>query len=966
VAEWAAPGIAPIDDRPDVLPVSNLATRERRTVAIADVEQARELDDEVGGRDTLLAMGTRGALAAPIVVFDRLIGVLGLHTAEPRAWSEAEVGLAEAVAREAGLAVHTGEILESNRERLQQQRSLLKAAQAVSGELRLETVLQRLVAELTRLLGSDAADCYFLDEERASLRCTAVFGLDRAVIGWEFPAERGLAGQALRTGAAVLSEEYEELRFENLHPAYEGFARAIVAPMGWAGEVRGVVGVGTRDPLRRYTPADVEAVEVFANLAGLAVRNAESFEQSARQARIQQGFYGIAALLSEALSQPETLAAAARAASEALGADFAAVLARRAGTVRVAASYELPDGFADALAQPHGESRATLEACLDGARFLAAPAVATDERFDRDWRVLAEHAFSSLLILPIEHRDANAIAVVFFREQRAFTDDDLELARQLSHAARGALERSSLYEAERTAHSLSRQLARTGSRLAVELDPLEVIAEVVQQAPALLGADAAALWELVEGELVLRAGEGAGAVETVGLRLPASSRPAGDVVQSAAPVIIVAASEEPASTADPMHGKHGHEASVGVPLVGAEGGLHGVLTVYSREPRQWRTEEVQALEALAGNAAAALANAVLYQRVAMEKERLDAILASIADGIVAVDRDGAVVLWNSAAEQITGIPATEALGRMPEDIIQRSLSGDETPTGERLVGISRGGEDVWLSVTEAVMRDPAGSVSGRVYAFRDVSTERAVEQLKSDFVASVSHELRAPLTSIFGFAETLLAREGLFGERERRTFLQYIASEAERLTNIVEQLLNVARLEAGDLEVELDHIAVADVVAEAVAQAERLHDAELYRFETELPPRELQVVADGEKLQQVLTNLLDNAVKFSPEGGLVRVRVEGRPDTAEIAVIDEGIGIPQAEHELIFRKFYRAPEPGTDSRGGPGAGLGLFIARGLVRAMNGKIWVSSSESEGSRFVFELPLAGDGEGGTGEA
>src|SRR5262249_46632124 len=191
-------------------------------------------------------------------------------------------------------------------------------------------------------------------------------------------------------------------------------------------------------------------------------------------------------------------------------------------------------------------------------------------------------------------------------------------------------------------------------------------------------------------------------------------------------------------------------------------------------------------------------------------------------------------------------------------------------------------------------------------AFRDVSTERAVEQLKSDFVASVSHELRAPLTSIFGFAETLLAREGLFGEKERRTFLQYIASESERLTNIVEQLLNVARLEAGDLEVEVESIAVADVVAEAVAQAERLHDSELYRFEVELVDDALHVLADAEKLQQVLANLIDNSVKFSPEGGLIRIQARQRARRAEVAVIDQGIAVPQAEQPRCFRSVYRA------------------------------------------------------------
>ena len=242
-----------------------------------------------------------------------------------------------------------------------------------------------------------------------------------------------------------------------------------------------------------------------------------------------------------------------------------------------------------------------------------------------------------------------------------------------------------------------------------------------------------------------------------------------------------------------------------------------MLAVYSQRPRNWREEEVEALAALAGTASAVLSNAELYQRVAMERERSYAILANIADGIVAVDREGKVVLWNQAAEQITAVPAAAALGRTPVEVLQRELASEEQGhTGERLVSVQRGGEEAWLSLTEAVMRDPVGAVSGRIFAFRDVSAERIVEQMKSDFVSTVSHELRAPLTSIYGFAETLLRRDVLFGEPERQTFLGYIASEAQRLTSIVDTLLGVARLEAGDLQVELVPTDLRTVVSEVV------------------------------------------------------------------------------------------------------------------------------------------------------
>jgi PAS domain S-box-containing protein len=384
-----------------------------------------------------------------------------------------------------------------------------------------------------------------------------------------------------------------------------------------------------------------------------------------------------------------------------------------------------------------------------------------------------------------------------------------------------------------------------------------------------------------------------------------------------------------------------------------------VLSVYTRSPRAWRQEEIEALGALAGNASAALASAELYQRVALEKERSVAILANIADGIVAVDREGHVVLWNAAAERITGVRAAAALGHSTLQVLQRTLESAEAAgadaVGDRLVSIKRGDDEVWLSLTEAIMRDPAGAVAGRIFAFRDISAERVVEQMKSDFVTAVSHELRTPLTSIYGFAETLLRQDVLFGEEDRRTFLGYIASESERLTTIVDQLLNVARLDTGDLQVNLAPTDVRAVVSDVVGVAEQAPTANGHSFVVELPEEPLDAEADGEKLRQILANLVDNAVKFSPEGGRVTVAARRGDEHVEVRVVDEGIGIPEEEQRRIFTKFYRG-ESVTRDPTATGTGLGLFIARGLVAAMGGRMWVDSREGAGSSFAFELPLA----------
>ena len=253
------------------------------------------------------------------------------------------------------------------------------------------------------------------------------------------------------------------------------------------------------------------------------------------------------------------------------------------------------------------------------------------------------------------------------------------------------------------------------------------------------------------------------------------------------------------------------------------------------------------------------------------------------------------------------------------------------------------------------MRDPAGAVAGRIFAFRDISAERVVEEMKSEFVSNVSRELRSPLTSIYGFAETLLRGDVVFGEEERGTFLGYIASEAGRLTAIVDRLLAVAQLDSGDLQVQVAPTDVGELVSEVVAAAKQSLVLDGHRFVLDLPPEPLAADADREKLRQIVTDLVENAVRYSPSGGSVTVSARRRDDTVEVSVEDEGIGIPQAEQGRIFAKFYRA-ETGRRDLAGGGTGLGLFIAKELLAAMRGRIWVRSLEGEGSTFSFSLPLA----------
>jgi len=952
--EWVAEGVSPLGDEGRLLPVANRAMREGRTMAVANVLESPELNDAaLGDVRELTNRGVRAVLDAPILARGRVIGVLGLHRALPGPWSESDVSLAEAMAREAGIALETGRLLRDSERRIAEQQALLKAGEALTSELQFDTVIERLVEELRALVDADAADCWTLPGG-GELVCRAVRGLPEAEVGRRIPVE-GTLGEAIATRKPVLRRDFAETEQPPPSASYAVFAEVMDAPILSFGEVRGVLGVCSRTP-GRFEESDLRLIEAFASLASIALRNAEAYEASTRQAQVERGFYRMAAVLSEPLSAAETLDAVAQAAAEALGGDSAAVLRAEGDGLELAGSYELPDGLAGYLR----DEPSSLVACARAGRVLASRHLLEDARFGERLAGVAEAADRrSLLAVPFPEPggDRLGLVLVFFQPARAFDDEQLELAARVAGAARGALERSDLYERERRSRALAQRLARAGRELAGELDPDNVFDQAVAHAAQLLGADGASARALEGDEVVVRAAVGAGEFDALGTRAPSTGWLVGDVVQTRATRAIADVRADPRlAEADPMLAA-GYAAYLGVPMIGPDESMQGILAVYALAAREWREEEAEALHALASAAAAARANAELYQGVSHEQQRSEAILANVADGIVAVDRDGKVVLWNPAAERVTGVAADEALGRTPTQALGRPLeSAEGSVGGSRLLPIRRGGDEVWLSLSEAVMTDPAGAVAGRIYAFRDISAERSVEQMKTDFVSTVSHELRTPLTSIYGFAETLLRRDVNFGDEERATFLRYIASESERLTAIVDRLLSVAQLDTGDMAVQLAETDVAAVVSEAVRTAEVTDARDGHRFVVDLADEPLAAEADREKLGQVLAHLLDNAIRYSPAGGTVTVAARRRDDAVEVSVEDEGVGIPHAEQERIFRKFYRGDRASAGAVGAGATGLGLFLAEGLVTAMGGRIWVDSDEGRGSTFVLELRAA----------
>jgi PAS domain S-box-containing protein len=348
------------------------------------------------------------------------------------------------------------------------------------------------------------------------------------------------------------------------------------------------------------------------------------------------------------------------------------------------------------------------------------------------------------------------------------------------------------------------------------------------------------------------------------------------------------------------------------------------------------------------------------QRLALERHA--GVLEHVDDGVFLVDDAGTIQHWNPAAAAITGLPPSAVLGQRADEILPDwDAVGPTVPvaavpgpgsTDARTLPFVIDGREVWLSISGVAFED------GIVYAFRNLTEERALDELKGEFVATVSHELRTPLAAIYGSAQTLLRDDIEIGEDKRQRLLQVIAQESERLSRVAADILLANRLDSGRLHLETTPLDVARLAEEVVEQMRSCYaDRDEVTLELVTAEQGSFVVGDADKLRQVLINLVDNAVKYSPDGGTVQVLVDAKGTSLRMSVSDMGLGIPHGEQQRIFGKFYRC-DPQL-SRGVGGTGLGLYICRELVYRMHGRIWVASDGRRGSTFTVELPIASQG-------
>ena len=403
---------------------------------------------------------------------------------------------------------------------------------------------------------------------------------------------------------------------------------------------------------------------------------------------------------------------------------------------------------------------------------------------------------------------------------------------------------------------------------------------------------------------------------------------------------------------------------VGLPLI-VQNRVLGVIFVFRNYRGLFSPEDRLLLQSFADQAAIAVHNAQLYDQTSSQAARMDAILDSVADGILILQPDRTIERCNPALARLLGIPGDELVGLKHNEAIRwKEISHGPTleqaeaggwpltPTATLYVegDLLRSDETkVAVGVTYAPLLNQDGQLLNVIASVHDVSHFRQAEEMQSTFISVISHELKTPVALIKGYVGTLRREDVRWDSKTVQDSLTVIEDEADRLAELIENLLDASRLEAGALSINAIDLSLPQL-AERVAERYRTQ-TDKHKIVVEFPKDFPVVLADEQRINQVLLNLISNAVKYSPKGGEVRIGGQMRPEHVVVCVQDQGLGIPPGDIPHIFDRFFRS---GETARSTKGAGLGLYLTRAILEAHGGSIWVDQKYKEGARICFSLP------------
>lgn len=977
---------ATVMSRPRLKPgesLSGLVVATGESVVVEDL--AADTRHDPAHKRGALEGGFRGFIGVPLRAHGRVVGTLNVFTKGARHFLPDEIALLSALADQASLAIEKSRLLRETEEGRALLEQLSHAALTMQTSWERDDRLGAFVQAAREVVGFDRVNVFLLTADGAELELVTTGG-DEVAPGLRLPltSEAGPYHEALksRRPVAVLSDadlaRVLPLDRARLDHAYLRSRRFVVAPLVVGERVIGVVSADNK-PSRR--PISPQSVEPFSSLCqNLATALEESRLYAEARAREQEAtrLYAVTRQLATSLDRERLLDVIAEQAIELTGCDAVGIFFFDVtrGALVFHRGLHLPAELTRGLALRPGEG-------IAGRAYQERQPVWTRDRLTdptlrhspTTQRLVNAAAPRAYLAVPIISREeTHGVLVVYFFVPHDFTAREVQLVSTLADHAALALQNARLFEEtqrrEREAQTLSdglvllNQAARALHRT-LEVDA--ILDGALKELARAFGASGVLMHLLAEDGSLSR---------SLGHWVSDGQRP-GDPGRLGAMSDHVRRTRSPLLLRDvtkhydfvhPANIAHGVRSIAAFPIVGQSERVLGVLLLYYTSPQAFPDAETRLLTSYADQLATALENAGLYEETQTQRLRLAQIFDSTSDGIVLVSRAGEIQAANRQAGELLGFDASAVIGTRLAEL--RTGARSVVPDYDRVFGDlaalledpDRGGEgDLELRRsgrtvhwTAQPTKDALGETIGFTLTLRDVTHERQVSQMKTDFVSFVTHQLRTPLAGIKWMLE--LAAQTPQVPEEAGSYVEDARAAAERLIGLVNDLLDISRLESGKLTVTLQPTNLGQLTQSALDDLGALIREKGHQLSVTGLGGVPAVMADPQLLQQVIVNLTSNAIKYTPAGGAISISLgveDGR--TARWAITDSGIGIPKASLARLFEKFYRADNAHTVET--EGTGLGLYLVRLIIEKLAGQVWCESEEGRGSTFIFALPTSG---------
>ncbi|WP_299755166.1 GAF domain-containing protein [uncultured Chloroflexus sp.] len=989
--------------------------RNRRPLLLSTAAAARAMgllvDQGRIGDDTAIE---ESYLVVPIIYGDQVLGVINIQSYAQHAFDENDLRFVTTVTNQAAVALNNARLFSETRQNASEMSTLFEVSQNLSGTLDTDTIQMLIADAAVRLLGAELGAVLRFDRRGNIERQVLIDGYEfREDINVDF-RRGGLTTELLQRDQPIAISDLSEIEDGQHHAVKLGVRSALGIAVGSSEERLAAIWVGMRTP-HEWRPHQISLLSILANQAAQALKSAQLFAIEQKRRRQADMLREVAQSFTSTLALREIQTLVLSQLQRIVRYDSAAMLLRDEGygDLRVVEAY----GFGPTI-PPQGsialEASSLFQTMAIEHQPILIADTQSDPRFDDLRRLgwsdgswigaplLVDNELVGILTISLKEPDAydeEALAVTFtIASQASQAIQNARLFDQISNLAADldARVRERTAELEQATRLLSEEKERLEAvnRITLELTTQLDLNLIIQRALELISENLG----VERGSLILRDPAtdalicravlyGRGHVEGANIPLRFSDGTeglAGWIIHHLEPVNIPDVDRDPRWLKE--LGRADDVRSVaGVPLQTSDTAI-GVLILSSPQRNYFGDSQMNLLGTIASVVASAVNNAQLYgfindlalrNAVLLEEQREEssksaAVFRSMTEGVIVLDPQQQITLFNPAAEQVLEIVADQVLG---QPLSRLAEIGEDEASRRRgqaiyngiLHGLRRMRETQSIFSTSvdltdptqviainiAPVRSPDGQHYGEVAVLRDITREIEADKEKRQFISDVSHELRTPLTAIKGYIDVLLLTASLNLTPDQLNYLNIIKNNTNRLRALIEDILEFSR---PDSKKKLTFTQVdIPIVIEEVVQSLRLeYERKGMTVRIDASPALPYVIADQKRVSQIIFNLFSNAVKYTYEGGSITVRAfVNRANMMQIEVEDTGVGMSPEQLKKLFRPFYRADNPLRDVAGG--TGLGLSIAKQLVEMHGGEIWVTSELGKGSTFSFAIPL-----------